>query len=139
MAEGDGLVRNNLKKLVLELLAAHTLKVALCKGAIPSIDGTVGYADLTEIAASNYTAGGKTLANAAVTQSDTNDNAVLDADDSQWDNLGAPSTGDLTFGALYDDTASGKPVLGTWELVKQPNGAAYYKIQWSATGILAVA
>jgi Flp pilus assembly protein CpaB len=139
MAEGDGLIRNNAKKLLLDLLAAHTLKLALCKGAIPSIDGTVGYANLTEIAAANYTAGGKALTNVVVAQSDANDNATLDADDVQWDNLGAPSAGALTHAAVYDDTDATKRVLGTWELVKQPNGAAYYKISWNASGILAVA
>jgi hypothetical protein len=137
MAEGDAVTQNNGKKLALDLLAAHTLKVAICHGSQPAADGTLRYQDLTEISASNYTAGGIALSNVAVTQNDTPDTANLDADDVEWTALGTPavSPGSADFGALVDHTDSTKRVIGTWAITKQPNGGNY-KIAFNALGVI---
>jgi hypothetical protein len=137
MAQGDTLVRNQNKTKLLTLLAARTLKVALCHGSVPSIDGTVVLGDLTQITAANYSSGGAALASMSVTQEDTPNDAYLDAANLTWTLLGAPSR-TLDFAALYDDTDATKTVLQTWVLITQPNGGDYTLV-WNASGLQVVA
>lgn len=60
-----------------------TIKVAMLTSSYtPDIDNDVYFSDVTnEVSGSGYTAGGFTLANTSITQDDTNDRAVYDADD----------------------------------------------------------
>ncbi len=102
MAEGDGRIYNKAKADLFAALinlanGGHTLKMVLCSGSVPNIDGTVTLADLTQISATNYVV--KTLAAQAVTQDDTNDRAKFDGDNITWTALGAPSVA-LSFCAM---------------------------------------
>lgn len=67
-------------------LASDTIKVALTTASYtPSIDSNANFSDITsEISGTGYTAGGATLAGATVTQDNTDDEGVFDANDSAW-------------------------------------------------------
>jgi len=145
MAEGDITFTNNFKELLLLGVCdmdTDTFKVALVKSGYSwSIDGNPAYGDTAvtsnEITASNYTAGGATLASLTVTQNDASDYAKWDAGDVTWSSLGT-ITGTLAHGLIYDDTVTtpvNKPILGRVELATNPTGGNY-QIAWNGGGIL---
>lgn len=138
MAQGDIVFYNNFKeqlnKKALDMVN-DVIKVTLHTGYTPNIDTHQVWADVsaTEYATGgNYTAGGVTLANKAVTQDDTNDRAKFDADDAAWTSLTlSPATPSH---AIIRDTTTdcliGYVVLGT----TATNGGNY-TIQWATSGI----
>lgn len=143
MAEGDGRWQNKTKadcfRKTIDFVN-DTIRVALCYGTQPVIDGTVVLADITQIAATGYTAvadgAGYALATKAVTQDDTNDRGKFDADDAAFGAVGTPNHA-ITYAAFIDDTLANNPVLGTIELLAsdhQPNGGTY-TLQFHADGI----
>lgn len=70
-------------------LVSDTIKVALFgSGYTPNIDTNIFWSDVSanEITADNYTAGGKTITTPTVTQDDTDNEGVYDADDVVWTN-----------------------------------------------------
>lgn len=68
-------------------LDTDTLKVMLVTSAYTPVKTHNRRDDVTnEVVGTGYTAGGATLANKTLTQDDTNDMAVLDADDVVWAN-----------------------------------------------------
>lgn len=145
MAEGDGAVFNVFKAIVLAgevdiAASGDTLKVMMVdSGWTPTIDGVLGYADVSadEVSGTGYTAGGITLANQAVTQDDTNNRAKFDGDDVTWSGLGA-DVGTPAYAILYDDTHASKRLIARWELGRPANGSDY-KLQWHTDGILLLA
>jgi hypothetical protein len=136
MAEGDCIVLNNFKEQL--LLGAidlinDTLKMALYDTALNSPDGAaIAYSVTNEIDATNYTAGGKTLADGAVTQDDTNNRAAFNGTDLVWTALGSHQ---IVEARLYDDTVNPKAVIALWELATNSNGGNY-TLQFHADGIL---
>ena len=133
MAEGDGAIYNNFKEqLMLGTidLVDDTIKVGLVTGYSPDIDTHDQWSDVSgdEESGTGYSAGGETLANASVTQDDSNNRAVFDGDDVTWTglNVGTPS-----HAIMYDDTPSDNWLIAYWELSTASNGGDY-TLQWNA-------
>jgi hypothetical protein len=135
-------IYNSFKKRLMQKdidLANDTIKVMLVtSGYTPDADAHEFKSDVTnEASGTGYTAGGAALANKAVTQDDTDDEGVFDADDTVWaaseitargaviyKDTGVATTSPLIY---YIDFGSDKTTYGT-----------DFKIQWNAEGILNV-
>ncbi len=88
-----------------------------------------------EISGTGYTAGGAVLANTTVTQDDTNDRAVLDADDTAW----TTATFTARHAVLWDDTPSGDPLLISIDFGTDKSvSAGTFTIVWNAGGIFRI-
>lgn len=129
MAEGDFTLYNFYKGQQANGnidLVNDTIKVMLVAGYTPNIDTHLYKSDVdaNEVALTNYTAGGATLAGKAVAVNNTNDRAEWDFTDVTFTALGS---GAVSHAIIYKDTgAAGTSVLiGYIELTKQPNGADY--------------
>jgi len=118
-------------------LDTDTIKLALVTATYtPNADTHEDFADVTnEITGTGYTAGGEALANKAVTQDNTDNEGVFDADDVTW----AASTITARAGVLYKDT--GTP--GTSALIcyfdfgsDQSSSSGNFVVQWGSEGIL---
>jgi hypothetical protein len=118
-------------------LKSDTIKCALCTATYtPDIDADAYWDDVTNEVASGggYTTGGETLANKAVTQDNTNDRAVWDADDVTWSN----STITARYAVLYHatGTASTSTLICYFDFGSSKSSSnADFTIQWNATGI----
>lgn len=146
MAQGDAQVYNNFKEQV--LLGKYNLgsggdsiKVTLHTGYTVNIDTHQVWADVSSTeygTGSGYTAGGKTLANQAVSQDDTNNLAKFDADDVTWTSLGPLSPATPSHAIMWDDTQTSPadPLIAVWELGSTATNGGDYTIQWSTDGIL---
>lgn len=100
----------------------------------PDVDHDV-IGDLSdEVANGNgYTTGGETLANASVTQDDTNDLAKLDGDDVAW----TSATFTCAFAVLVDDTVATDDLVCWFDFGgDQQVTAGTLTIQWHADGII---
>ncbi len=70
------------------------------------------YSDLTnEVVGTGYTAGGASLANTAVTSSDTSDTAWFDSDDVLW----TTATITARYAVLYDNTRTEKDLITCYD------------------------
>jgi len=88
-----------------------------------------------EISGTGYTAGGETLSNQSVTQDDTNDKAVFDADDVSW----TSSTFTAYHAVLYDDTLTNDDLICSIDFggaKSVSNGT--FTIQWDTDGIISL-
>lgn len=108
-------------------LDTDTLKVSLHASSYnPDKDAHSTYSDLNnELAGSgNYTVGGATVTNNAVTVDDTNDRAYLDMDDPTWATL-AQSAG-IRYAVLRSNTDSDN-LIGWWDFVtdQEPDGTNF--------------
>jgi hypothetical protein len=97
-------------------------------------------ANAQEIAVTGYTGGfggggRKTLANKTITEDDTNDRAVFDADDPVWTALGAGATigGAILLKEVTNDGAS--PVILFLDPADLPTNGSDFQLQFDATGI----
>lgn len=128
----DHTVNINLK------VGADTIKCALLTSSYtPNIDTQDYWDDVVanEITGTGYTTDGATLANQAVTQDNTNDRAVFDADDVTW----SSSTITARYAILYKytGTASTSPLLVYFDFGSdKSSSSADFTIQWNAVGIL---
>ncbi len=117
-------------------LLSDTLKCALVTASYaPDKDAHDFFDDVTdEVSGTGYTAGGKTLANNAVNQDNTNDRAEFDADDVIW----TVSTLTARAAVLYKDTGTpgASPLIAYIDF-----GSDYitsgtdFTIEWDAEGI----
>ena len=93
-------------------LDTNTIKVALCgNGYTPDIDTHDFFNDITnELSGGGYSAGGNTLANAALTVDTANDRCKFDADDVSFTSLTATN---VRYAIIYKDTgtASTSPLI----------------------------
>jgi len=92
-------------------LVNDSIKVALVTASYtPNRDTHDEWADVSsnEMSGTGYTAGGKTLASKTLTYSSTNDWWTFDAADVSWTAV----TASFRYAVLYDDTVSGKPLIG---------------------------
>lgn len=86
-----------------------------------------------EVSGTGYTANGQALANKAVTQDDTDDEGVFDADDTTW----ASSTITARFAVLYDNTLTTKDLICCFDFSSdQSSSNGNFTIQWAAEGII---
>lgn len=124
---------NTLKKIV--DLVNDDVKVALLSNAYTFNPDHNVFADVSanEITGTGYTAGGNSLTGKTVTQDNTNDKAVFDADDVSW----TSATITARYAVLYDNTLATKDLIGVVDFggdVSVTNGNL--TIVWSANGIL---
>ncbi|MFF8482897.1 hypothetical protein [Streptomyces antibioticus] len=92
-------------------LVNDTIKVALVTASYtPNRDTHDEWADVStyEMSGTGYTAGGKALTSKTWTYSNSNDAWTFDAADSTWTSI----TASFRYAVIYDDTVSGKPLLG---------------------------
>ncbi len=124
-------------------LESDTLKVVLLASTSNAATLTLEfYSQLTnELSTANgYTLTGIALANPAVTE--TAGVTKYDADDSAWTAGGGPIA--ARFAVVYDDTATGKPLVGYVLLDNAPADLTavdtqQFLIQWHADGIFTLA
>lgn len=147
MAQGDVVFFDQFLVDVLEgahNLETDTIKIALTDGSVTTPSATTadprwgagGSTNLSseEVSAGgNYTSGGATIANPAVTL--TSGLAMFDGDDVSWAQDASNPT-DATWGIIYNDTASGKNAIGYVDIggVFDMTGGAL-SIAWSANGL----
>lgn len=135
-------VYNGFKKHIMDGtidLDTDTIKVALVTSSYtPDVDNHVYWSDVTnEVTGTGYTAGGATLANPSVTQDNTNDKGVFDADDVTWSSSTITARGAV----LYKDTgsASTSPLICYFDFGSDKSSSnGDFTIQWSADGIISL-
>lgn len=119
-------------------LNTDTIKVALVTSTYsPDQDAHDFYNDITnEVANGNgYTTGGATLANAAVTIDNTDNEGVFDADDVSW----ATSTITARGAVIYKDSgvAATSPLIAYIDFgADKSSTAGTFQITWAAEGII---
>jgi hypothetical protein len=118
-------------------LNSDTIKVALVtSGYTPDQDAHDFFNDVTnEVSGTGYSAGGETLANATMTQDNTNNRGKFDADDVTW----ATSTITARGAVIYKSTgtASTSPLIAYIDFGSdKSSSASNFTIQWHADGIL---
>ena len=115
-------------------LANDDIRVALVNGYVLSQAHQV-YADIgSEVANGNgYTTGGQQLAGNAVSIDGTNNRGVFAANNPSWSNSTITATGAI----LYNNTASGKPLIAYIDFGgSKADSASIFTIQWDASGVL---
>lgn len=117
-----------------------TIKVALVTSTYtPSQDNHDYWDDVSanEASGTGYTAGGATLANAAVSYDSGTNVVKLDADDVSW----TSSTITARYAVIYlsTGTASTSPLIGYVDFGSdQSSSAGTFALNWSANGIATV-
>jgi hypothetical protein len=140
MAEGDGVLYNNYKGLVLSgeiQLMADSIRVILVTGYTPDIDAHTGYSDVSgfEITENDYDDGGQTISGETITVDNSSDRAVYDGYNLEWNDIGPLAPDDPEHAILLDWDHPDQPLIGYWELETPTNGGNYI-IQFSTNGIL---
>lgn len=119
-------------------LLTDTIKCALLTSAYtPNIDTHVFFSDVSasESSGSGYTTGGVTMTTPTVTQDNTNDRGVFDADDVSWTSA---TIADARYALIYKSTgvASTSPLIGVVDLLTtQSSSGGTFSIVWNASGI----
>ena len=118
-------------------LDTDTIKVALVTSSYtPDQDNHDYFDDITnEVTGTGYTAGGATLTNKSVTQDNTDNEGVFDADDVTWSNSTITARGAV----LYKDTgtASTSPLICYFDFGEDKSSAnGNFTIQWNSEGII---
>lgn len=136
-------VYNSFKKDLLAAnidLDADTIKVMLVTSSYtpdPDNHDYINDVNSYEVSGTGYTAGGATLSNKSVTQDNTDDEGVFDADDVTWSNSTITARGAV----LYKDTGntSTSPLICYFDFGSdQSSSNGDFTIQWNAEGILNV-
>jgi hypothetical protein len=118
-------------------LDTDTIKVMLTTSAYtPDQDSHEFKSSVTnEVSGTGYTAGGATLANKSVTQDNTDNEGVFDADDVTW----ASSTITARYAVIYKDTGSAatSPIIAILDFGSDKiSSNGNFTIAWAAEGIL---
>jgi len=134
------MIYNGFKKKILDgeiNLATDTIKVMLVTSTyVPNIDTHLFKSDVTnEVVGTGYTAGGATITNPVVSQDNTDNEGVYDADDISW-----PASTITARGAvIYKDTgvASTSPLIAYIDFgADKSTSNGILTIQFNAEGIL---
>lgn len=141
MAEGDIIAFNDLKEQL--ALGTHdwstdALTLTLHTSYTPDIDTHQVWTDVSATeygTGSGYTAGGQTLDNASVTQDNTNDRALLDADDETWASLGPLTPATPGHAILWNNTPASPtdPLICYIELGSTATNGGNYTISFSSS------
>ena len=114
-------------------LSTDVIKIALTNGYTPDIDNDVTFANVTnEVTGTGYTTGGKVLDNKLITQNNTNDSSVLDADDITWAASVITADGAVIYNETYNNQLIGFIDFGS---PKSSTGSSF-TIVWNNNGIL---
>lgn len=134
-------IQNSFKKHIMNGgidLDTDTIKVMLLTSTHVQNQDTHEYIDdvsANEVTGTGYTAGGAALANKAVTQDNTDNEGMFDADDVVW----ATSTITARFAVIYKDigTPATSPIIAILDFATdQISSAGNFTITWGAEGIL---
>jgi hypothetical protein len=88
-----------------------------------------------EVSGTGYTAGGATLGGASITQDNTNNRGVFDANDVTW----SSSTITARYAVIYKDTGtpSTSPIVAILDFSEnKASSSGNFTIQWHANGVL---
>jgi len=118
-------------------LDTDTIKVMLTTSTYePSQDNDTYMNQVTnEVTGTGYTAGGATLANEAVTQDNTDNEGVFDADDVTW----STSTITARYAVIYKSSGASttSPLICCIDFgADKSSSGGNFTIQWNAEGIL---
>ena len=118
-------------------LDTDTIKVMLTTSTYaPNQDNDTYMNQVTnEVTGTGYTAGGATLANEAVTQDNTDNEGVLDADDVTW----STSTITARYAVIYKSSGASttSPLICCIDFgADKSSSGGNFTIQWNAEGIL---
>lgn len=136
-------IYNSFKKKIMDGsidLDTDTIKVALVTSSYtPDQDAHDFFDDVTnEVSGTGYSAGGATLANKAVTQDNTGNKGVFDADDVTWSTSTITARGAVLYKST--GTASTSALICYIDFGSDKSSAGgNFTIQWNASGILTLA
>lgn len=119
-------------------LDTDTIKVMLVtSGYTPDQDAHDFRDDITnEVSGTGYTAGGATLANKAVTQDNTDNEAVFDADDVTWSTSTITARGAVLYKSR-GGASSADELLCYFDFTSDKTSTASdFTIQWNSEGII---
>lgn len=141
MPEGDIVSYNDLKEQLFKKVhdfINDVFKLTLHTAYTPNIDTHQVWADVSATeygSGAGYTAGGATLANKSVTQDNTNDRALFDADDVLFSSLGPLSPNTPSHAILKNDTPVTPldPLVCYVLLGTTPTNGGNYTLQWSSS------
>ena len=134
-------IQNSFKKHIMNGgidLDTDTIKVMLLTSSHSQDQDAHEFIDdvsANEVSGTGYSAGGASLANKAVTQDNTDNEGVFDADDVTW----STSTITARYAALYKDTGtpSTSPLIAIIDFGSDKSSSAgNFVITWNAEGIL---
>ena len=136
-------IYNSFKKKIMDGsidLDTDTIKVALVTSAYtPDQDAHDFFDDITnEVTGTGYTAGGSSLTGKAVTQDNTNNKGVFDADDVTWSTSTITSRGAVLYKSTGISSTSALICYIDFTADKSSAGGNF-TIQWNASGILTLA
>lgn len=119
-------------------LESDTIRLILMTDSYtPDIDTQDFWNDISanEVSGTGYSSGGATLANKTVTQDDTDDEGVFDADDVTW----TTSTFTARYAVLvkWTGVSSTSDLIGYWDFGsnKSPSGVDF-TVQFAAEGVI---
>lgn len=133
-------IYNNFKEAIMNGsidLDTDTIKVALVTSTYtPDQDTHDMFDDITnEVSGTGYTAGGATLANKAVSQDNTDNEGVFDADDVSWTTSTITARGAVIYKST--GTPSTSPLICYLDFgTDKISTAGTFTISWNAEGIL---
>ncbi len=107
------------------------IKVALMTSSYTPDKDIDVFDNTNEVSGVNYIAGGATLANSVITQDNSNDQAVWNADDVEWDT----STITARYAIIYDTFISNLILLVIDFETDQVSSNAMFAIRWNSDGI----
>lgn len=134
-------IQNSFKKHIMNGgidLDTDTIKVMLLTSTHVQNQDTfefISAVSANEVVGTGYTAGGQALAGKVVSQDDTDNEGVFDANDIVW----ATSTITARYAAIYKDTgvAATSPIIAILDFATdQISSAGNFTITWGAEGIL---
>ena len=137
------LIYNSFRKKIMDGsidLDTDTIKVALVTSTYtPNQDVHDFFDDITnEVTGTGYTAGGTTLTTKTVTQDNTNDRGVWDADDANWTVSTITARGAVIYKSTGVSSTSALIAYIDFSSDKVSDGGTF-TIAWSASGILYLA
>jgi len=118
-------------------LDTDTIKVMLVTSSYtPNQDTHEFKSDVTgEVSGTGYTAGGATLSNKSVTQDNTDDEGVFDADDVTWSNSTITARGAVLYKSTGNDATS--PLICYFDFGENKSSSnGNFTIQWNSEGII---
>jgi len=129
------IITNNFKEKLMEgayNLTTDTVKVALLTSSESPAAEDETFSNTNEVSGTGYTAGGATLTNPTVTQDDTDDECVYDADDVTW----SSSTITARYAVIYNTTVADDIMAYIDFTEDKSSSSSDFKIEWNAEGII---
>jgi len=129
------IITNNFKEKLMEgayNLTTDTVKVALLTSSESPAAEDETFSNTNEVSGTGYTAGGATLTNPTVTQDDTDDEGVYDADDVTW----SSSTITARYAVIYNTTVADDIMAYIDFTEDKSSSSSDFKIEWNAEGII---